>query len=102
MEKIMMMQVLLKRNGDMIVAKSELHDGTEFSFTVNEHDIKPNDILLDEEVPGFVQVTQMSLQDTRAYIRLPNPNIIYGRNVLINKYKLQPPSITINDFIDVK
>jgi len=99
MEETMMMDAFLKRDGNTIVARCELYDGTEFSFVVNEHEVKLNEKLLDKEISGFALVTQMSLQDTRAYVRLPNPNITYGSNVLVNKYRLHCPNVTMNDFI---
>lgn len=100
MEKDMLMNASLRLVEGKILAKSELHDGTPFTITVGEHDVQLNEPLSKKEVDGFVRVVEMSCQDTRSYVRLPTPSITHGHNVLVNKFRLQPPNLKIEDFIE--
>lgn len=100
MEKEMMLNAYLRRENGKIIARSQLHDGTQFSLTVGEHDVIFNEDVSDgQEVTGFIFVTQMSAQDNRVYVRLPAPTIEYGKNILVHTLKLQPRNVRIEDFL---
>lgn len=79
-------------------ARCQLHDKTQFEVVVSKHDVTLNEIS-DKEVEGFVFVTQVGVQDTRAYIELPAPTLQYGKYVLVDKYKLVDPAYKIEDYI---
>ena len=101
METAMKLRAYIKLEDDgTLTARSELHDGTPFSLKVGVYDVQLNEEFTNSmrEVTGSVFVTQLSLQDTRAYIQLPCATIQHGKNVTVHKFKLQPHGVTIDNF----
>ena len=91
--------IKLEDNGTM-TARSELIDGSAFSFTVGQYDVQLNEDFTDKqpEVTGFVYVVQLSIQGSNAYVKLPAPTIEHGNLVTVHKFKLQPHGQSIKDF----
>lgn len=100
MEKMKLRAYIKLEDDGTLTARSELYDGTPFSLTVGEFDVQINEEFTESmrEVTGFINVTQLSRQDTRAYIELPGSTIEHGKNVTVHKFKLQPPGATIENF----
>jgi len=100
MQKRMKMKAYLTKEEDgNYIARAELFDGTPITLKVGRHEALPNEPSNGQEVEGFIIVTQLALQDARAYIELPEGTINHGKNVLVNKLNLFDPNATIEDYI---
>jgi len=101
MEQSMKLRAYIKLENDgTLTARSKLHDGTEFKVKVGKHDVYLNEEFTASmlEVTGMIDVTQLSVQDTRAYIKLPSASIEHGHNVTVNKFMLNPHGQSIEQF----
>ena len=100
MQKMKLRANIKLENDGTLTARSKMHDGTEFKLKVGKYDVYLNEEFTNSmrEVTGMIDVTQLSVQDTRAYIKLPVPTIEHGSNVTVNKYMLNPPKQSIEQF----
>lgn len=80
---------------------STLHDKTGFSLLVTQYDVELNDSFTDKEktVDGWLYVTQEAQQDSRCYLTLPKPVLIYGKQIVVHEHQLLAQGLTIENFI---
>lgn len=77
-----------------------LHDNTSFSILVSEYDVQSNGNLNEKDfsIPAFLFVTQEAQQDHRCYVTLPQPDLRFGRHVMVHRSNLIQPSLKLENF----
>lgn len=77
-----------------------LYDNTQFSLLISEYDVQSNGNLDDKDhsIPAFLFVTQEAQQDNRCYVTLPQPDIRFGRHVMVHQSNLLQPCLKIENF----
>jgi len=77
-----------------------LHDKTQFSLYVTEHDVELNEDFTEliNCVDGWLFVLQEAKQDTRCYLTLPKATTRFGKQVVVHELDLNPRNLNINSF----
>jgi hypothetical protein len=101
MIKPMKLKGIIQQEADgKLTFHGTLHDHSDFSIQVTEHDVQLNDPFTKKKnrVDGWLYIKQEAKQFDRVYITLPHPSLQHGHHVLVHELQLMPIEATIADF----